>query len=89
MKLSKLHYAIICFLIAYNFSFAQPFQIGHKTISFIDGSRSNRTIVAEIYYPSDIAGDNVAITNTSEAFPVLCFGHGFVIATLSPAISEG
>jgi pimeloyl-ACP methyl ester carboxylesterase len=80
MKFNNLHYSIIWFLIAFNCSYGQPFQIGHTTINFIDPSRSNRTIAAEIYYPSDTAGDNVTITNaTNVTFPVLCFGHGFVM----------
>lgn len=59
---------------------SQPFQIGHTTINFTDSSRSNRVIPAEIYYPSDIAGDNVAMTTlTTVTFPVLSFGHGFVM----------
>ena len=80
MKFKSLRYLIFCFLIALNFCNGQPFQIGHTTINFTDASRSNRTIAAEVYYPSNTAGDNVAITNIStEAFPVLCFGHGFVM----------
>ena len=79
MKFNSLHYSVIC-LILLNFSYAQPFQIGHTTINFIDASRGNRAIAAEVYYPSDIAGDNVAVTTSSiESFPVLCFGHGFVM----------
>lgn len=59
---------------------AQPFQIGHTSITLIDVSRNNRNIPTEIYYPSDIAGNNVPITNsTNEKFPVLSFGHGFVM----------
>ena len=80
MKINNLHFAISFFLIVFNFSYGQPFQIGHTTSTFIDASRSNRAIAAEIYYPSDSAGDNVAITSTTaETFPVLCFGHGFVM----------
>ena len=80
MKFRNIHIAISCFFLAFNFSYAQPFQIGHTTINFTDASRSNRTIAAEIYYPSDTVGDNVAITSTTSiAFPVLCFGHGFVM----------
>lgn len=56
---------------------AQPFQVGHKQQTFIDASRSNRSITAEIYYPANTAGDNVAIA--SGQFPVLVFGHGFVM----------
>jgi pimeloyl-ACP methyl ester carboxylesterase len=71
---------ILVFLFVVNLGFSQPFQIGHTTINFIDGSRSNRVIATEIYYPSDVAGDNVSMsTATSVSFPVLSFGHGFVM----------
>lgn len=53
------------------------YQIGHKTITFNDPSRS-RDIQTEIYYPANTAGENVAIA--SGIFPVLVFGHGFVMA---------
>ena len=80
MRFNSLNYTLLGFLFLLNFSYAQPFQIGHTTMNFIDASRSNRTIAAEVYYPSDTAGDNVAITNaTNVVFPVLCFGHGFVM----------
>lgn len=61
-------------------NFAQPFQIGHTTITFIDTTRNNRSIPTEIYYPADIAGDNVLVTTAvNDKFPVLSFGHGFVM----------
>lgn len=66
------------FLLVINLCFSQPFQIGHTTINFTDSSRSNRVIATEIYYPSDVTGDNVALTtSTTVTFPVLSFGHGF------------
>lgn len=59
---------------------SQPFAIGHTTITFIDASRGNRIIATEIYYPADVAGDNVPCTTaTVETFPVLTFGHGFIM----------
>ena len=58
-------------------SWAQPFQIGHKQQTFVDSTRSNRTITTEIYYPATAAGNNVSIA--SGQFPVLIFGHGFVM----------
>ena len=59
---------------------AQPYQIGHTTLTFVDASRSNRSIATEIYYPADVAGDNVAVTSQNATqFPSLVFGHGFVM----------
>lgn len=59
---------------------AQIFNIGHTTITFVDSSRSNRAIATEIYYPADSTGDGVPFTSTSsDKFPVLSFGHGFVM----------
>lgn len=60
--------------------FSQNYQIGHTTITFVDATRGNRAVATEIYYPADVAGDNVAVTQTTtDAFPVLSFGHGFVM----------
>ena len=36
--------------------FGQPFLIGHTTITLVDGSRGNRNIPTEIYYPAEVAG---------------------------------
>ncbi len=80
MKFNFVRHVIFSMIIALNCCYSQPFQIGHTTINFTDASRSNRTIAAEIYYPSDAAGDNVAITTaTNLSFPVISFGHGFVM----------
>ena len=60
--------------------FAQSFQVGHTTITFIDSSRNNRSIPTEVYYPADVAGDNEPVTiATTDKFPVISFGHGFVM----------
>jgi hypothetical protein len=59
--------------------FAQPFQIGRTTLNLFDASR-NRTIATEVFYPADSDANNVPVTTTtSEAFPLLSFGHGFVM----------
>ncbi|MDQ3109399.1 MAG: T9SS type A sorting domain-containing protein [Bacteroidota bacterium] len=60
-------------------TFAQPYMVGHKSQTFTDASRSNRNITAEIYYPSNTTGNNVAIA--AGQFPVLVFGHGFVMVS--------
>src|SRR5688572_25298646 len=59
---------------------AQPFQIGHTTITFTDPSRNNRAIPTEVYYPADVTGNNVPVTLANNSrFPLLGFGHGFVM----------
>jgi predicted dienelactone hydrolase len=57
---------------------SQSLQIGHTSISFVDSSRGNRKIRTEIYYPSDSAGKNTAISESFPGkFPVICFGHAY------------
>ncbi len=68
---------LISILLASNSIFAQ-YQIGHTTITFQDANRSNRNIQTEIYYPAVSAGDNT--TAVQDSFPVIVFGHGFVMA---------
>ena len=67
----------LLFIFIGTISEAQPFLIGHKQQVFIDASRSNRTIDAEIYYPANSSGDDVPVANGT--FPTLVFGHGFVM----------
>ena len=68
-------------------SSSAQFSIGHTTITFNDPSRTGgfgsgggagRQIQTEIYYPATSAGDNVPVA-TGE-FPVIVFGHGFVMS---------
>ena len=67
---------LLCILLLGEIS-AQSFAIGHRNVIYIDPSRNNRQIETEIYYPANIAGDNVAIAQGQ--FPVISFGHGFVM----------
>lgn len=53
-------------------------QIGHITKTFVDVTRNNRSIQTEIYYPAATAGNNAIAVQ--EEFPVIVFGHGFVMA---------
>lgn len=63
-----------------NTIYSQQFLTGHTSITLIDSSRNNRSIPTEIYYPADIAGDEVPVTSVnSDKFPVIAFGHGFVM----------
>jgi len=55
---------------------AQPYQIGHRSITYNDPARS-RNIPVHVYYPAATAGDNVAVAGGQ--FPLIVFGHGFVM----------
>lgn len=61
-------------------------QVGHTTITFADASRTGgfgsgggagRQIQTEIYYPAATTGDNVPVLGGN--YPVIVFGHGFVM----------
>jgi pimeloyl-ACP methyl ester carboxylesterase len=71
--------ASLALLLAGNSLLAQPFQVGHASITFTDPARNNRSIPTEIYYPADAAGDNVPLSAAGGNFPVISFGHGFVM----------
>ena len=67
--------------------FQAQFAVGHATITFNDPTRTGgfgtgggtgRQIQTEIYYPAASAGNNVAAANG--VFPVIVFGHGFVMS---------
>ena len=77
MHFSFSFHLTILLLFFYNNSTAQ-YQVGHYNFTFQDPDRNNRNIETEIYYPSNSAGNNVAIA--SGQFPVIVFGHGFVMA---------
>jgi len=62
-------------------------QIGHTTITFNDpvrtggfgsGGGAGRQIQTEIYYPAATTGDDVPVLNNT--YPVIVFGHGFVMS---------
>ena len=74
--MNKIVALIIPMLIALTAS--AQFEVGHRQITFQDPARSNRDIQTEIYYPATTAGDNVAVA--SGQFPIVVFGHGFVMA---------
>lgn len=56
---------------------AQPFAVGHRSITYVDPSRNNRQIPTELYYPADAAGNDVLVA--AGAYPVITFGHGFLM----------
>lgn len=55
------------------------YALGKRTIVFFDNSRSNRAISTEVYYPATLAGNGTPLATGTEKFPVIVFGHGFVM----------
>jgi dienelactone hydrolase len=68
-------------LLSIGFVLAQPYASGKRTLSFTDASRANRVVGFDLYYPAQTAGDNVPVAPGTAIFPVVVFGHGFVIPT--------
>ncbi len=65
-------------LLLSSISWAQPYLIGSRTITFYDPSR-DRDIGTNIYYPGVTAGANAVVLNGQ--WPVLVMGHGFLMGT--------
>ncbi|HEY0030421.1 MAG TPA: T9SS type A sorting domain-containing protein [Bacteroidia bacterium] len=57
---------------------AQTYQVGHVQITYTDPARGGRSIQTEIYYPAATAGTGVPVS--AGTYPVIVFGHGFVMA---------
>ena len=57
-------------------------SIGHRAETFFDSTRT-RSITCDIYYPADVSGTNVSVVSDTIHFPVIVFGHGFVMSTSS------
>lgn len=74
-------FLLLTLLILLQFSaIGQPYQIGHVSLTLIDSARSNRAVPTEVYYPSDIAGDNMPFSSViGGKVPLISFGHGFVM----------
>jgi len=65
-------------LFTYSYIDAQVFPIGHTQITYTDPARGGRNIQTEIYYPATSAGEATLVA--SGTFPVIVFGHGFVMS---------
>ena len=57
--------------------FSQNYNIGHTSANFYDDIRG-RTVSSEIYYPSNIDGEDAPIY--PDMFPLIVFGHGFLMS---------
>jgi dienelactone hydrolase len=72
---------LVVFGLLVRFALADVYPVGHITHTFTDLTRSNRAIETEIYYPAALSGDDqpVYAPNGNEQYPVVVFGHGFVM----------
>jgi pimeloyl-ACP methyl ester carboxylesterase len=68
---------------------SQITSVGHRTVTFNDPARTGgygsgggtgRQIQTEIYYPSSAPADGDSTAFAAGQFPVLIFGHGFLMA---------
>lgn len=51
--------------------------VGHRSVTYQDPARGNRSIPVEIYYPAEGAGDDVPVAPGE--FPIYVFGHGYLL----------
>lgn len=75
----KKYTAVLLFLFGMLLANAQPFAIGYRSENFVDVARNNRTIATDVYYPALSNGTNTNFASTANGFPVIVFGHGFVM----------
>ena len=63
---------------------AQGYAVGSVDLTLTDSSRGNRQIDVSVYYPADQAGTSVPVAMpVSKKFPLIVFGHGFLIPVTS------
>lgn len=58
---------------------AQPYATGQRSVTFNDPARGNRAVPVQLFYPAATAGTGVPLVSGTTLFPVVVFGHGFVI----------
>jgi pimeloyl-ACP methyl ester carboxylesterase len=69
----------LCFLLMiFCVQVMAQYPIGHQSLTYQDPARSNRNVSCEVYYPATSAGETTPFATGQ--FPVIVFGHGFVMA---------
>lgn len=81
--MKKIYLSILLTIFITGHCFTQTFFTGRQVISFTDPARAGRQVNTEIYYPANTAGNNVPVATGTDRFPVVVFGHGFVIPVSS------
>lgn len=73
--------SLIIFLAFATIAFAQ-YHVGLKQINIYDRARL-RNINTFVFYPATADSNNAPIINDGTKFPVISFGHGFVMSSLA------
>lgn len=81
--MKKIYLSALLTIFVQGFCFAQTYFTGRQVISFTDPARAGRQVNTEIFYPANISGNNVPVAAGTDRFPVVVFGHGFVIPVSS------
>jgi pimeloyl-ACP methyl ester carboxylesterase len=65
------------FILIFSTEIFAQYPEGHQSITYQDPARSNRNVTTEVYYPATSAGESTPFA--SGQFPLIVFGHGFVM----------
>jgi pimeloyl-ACP methyl ester carboxylesterase len=74
MKWYRLY--LISLLSSFAIASSAQYEVGHTSLLFYDEVR-DRDVTAEVYYPADVAADDVELSLGE--FPLVVFGHGFLM----------
>ncbi len=61
---------------------ARAYEVGFSSVTWQDPARGNRSIGTDLYYPATAAGQDTPVAAPpAGGFPVVAFGHGYLIGT--------
>lgn len=63
---------------------SQHYDVGYSKIKFVDDERGRRKIKTDIYFPTENKAKGIILPeNSTKEFPVIIFGHAFVMSVKS------
>ncbi len=75
----RLLVVVVCWFSSIASASGQSYAVGRRSLTWTDPARGNRSVGLELFYPAQQAGVGVSIANDSLKFPVVVFGHGFLM----------